>query len=363
MKKRTLIYATSNKGKIAHMQKMLKSADFHVTGLENVKCELPAVRETGKTPLENARIKALLIAGAIKQHEENVSGDVPTGWEKNMSGSFGYVPGFRFYREKSRELSLFATDSGLYFEDVAPEDQPGVSVRRVGGKMLKDEELIAHYAAVAKKYGGKIAARYTNAICLIMPDGSIVESMDKSLWGKKFYIVAEPHKKRTPGFPLNSLSVDIATGEYLYDANAAHLDDTQDEGFVRFFRNAFHKYAKADRIVWKQNVLNFWRDMDAGRWAAISGYFAENAEVSWTATGETFTVPQFIKVNTEYPGEWRLDVERIVESGDTIVSVVRAVCGDRTSWACSFFSFENDRIARLEEFWSDAGAPPDWRKN
>lgn len=39
-------------------------------------------------------------------------------------------------------IPVFASDSGLYIEGIEAERQPGVHVRRVGGKELTDEEMI-----------------------------------------------------------------------------------------------------------------------------------------------------------------------------------------------------------------------------
>ena len=41
--------------------------------------------------------------------------------------------------------------------------------------------------------------------------------MDMSIATEPFILVSEPHPKSVEGFPLDSLSVDIATGEYYYD--------------------------------------------------------------------------------------------------------------------------------------------------
>lgn len=98
-----------------------------------------------------------------------------------------------------------------------PEDRPGTHVRHIHGKILTDEEMIAYYAALSRKYGGRLTARYRNAICPIMDEEHIYRSMDDSLSGEPFWLVDTPHPRRIDGFPLDFLSVDPHTEKYYFD--------------------------------------------------------------------------------------------------------------------------------------------------
>ena len=156
-------------------------------------------KEDGKTPLENAKIKA-----------------------EAYYKAFG--------------MPVFSCDSGLYFEGVAEEDQPGLFVRRVSGKELTDDEMIAHYGGLAEKYGGSLIARYFNAVHFILDENTSFSSMDISLASESFALVTEPHPKRVEGFPLDSLSKDIATGEYYYDLEAKDIStEGIVDGYYKFF--------------------------------------------------------------------------------------------------------------------------------
>jgi 8-oxo-dGTP diphosphatase len=49
-------------------------------------------------------------------------------------------------------------------------------------------------------------------------------------------LVTEPHPKRVEGFPLDSLSKDIATGEYYYDLEAKDIStEGIVDGYYKFF--------------------------------------------------------------------------------------------------------------------------------
>ena len=193
-----LLYGTGNPGKLAAMRNRLESLPIQLIGLNDLNREIPSVPETGTTALENARLKAL-----------------------------AYYEAFR--------IPVFSCDSGLYFDDVPEEDQPGIHVRTIGGKYLTDEEMLEHYSALAKKYGN-LTARYRNAICLVLDGEHRYEAMRPDMESEPFLITSKPHEKRKAGFPIDSLSLDLKTGRYFYDLEEGRLDQVAvEEGFLRFF--------------------------------------------------------------------------------------------------------------------------------
>ena len=147
-----LLYCTGNPAKLEAMRRRLSGLGLELIGLNNMECEIPDVKEDGNTPLENARKKAQ-----------------------------AYYEAFR--------MPVFSCDSGLYFEGVPENIQPGVHVRTVNGKYLTDEELLEYFSSLAKKYVN-LKARYHNAICLVLDEEHIYEAMDESLASESFLITA-----------------------------------------------------------------------------------------------------------------------------------------------------------------------------
>ena len=195
-----MIYGTGNQAKLAHMRRHLEPLGLSLIGLDSFD-SLPSVEETGRTPLENARLKA-----------------------------------HAYYRALGRPV--FSCDSGLYFAGLPDALQPGVHVRSPQGGYLDDDAMTAYYGELARQYGG-LTARYHNAICLVMDEAHCFESEDPSLWGESFRIVAQPHPKRESGFPLDRISVHIPTGRYYYDLDHLEVDGgTLPDGFRCFFRQA-----------------------------------------------------------------------------------------------------------------------------
>ncbi len=182
---RQILLGTSNPSKAAYFAGQMK--DYHVSflllkdlGIEN----LPD--EAGKSPLENALIKA------------------------------AYYGRFHDY--------VISADSALYIRELPLDDprQPGLTVRRSpnGGRM-DDDEMISHYMAMAHELGGRMTCYYMDAygVCNhgktfgFMDDGPVYT----------FYMVDKPHPVRTPGWPLDSISVWPESGQYFVESRECNL--------------------------------------------------------------------------------------------------------------------------------------------
>ena len=199
-----ILYGTTNQGKLLAMKQSVEGLDMELVCLKDMEGKLPFIVENGKTPLENAEIKA------------------------------------RAYFE-AFHMPVFSCDSGLYFDELSDDEQPGIHVRRVRGKELTDEKMTEHYASLAAKHGGRITGRYRNAIYFILDENHHYSSMDMSIATEPFILVTKPHEKRVPGFPLDCLSIDIATGKYYYDLETKDVSTSVDEGVRAFFKEIFGK--------------------------------------------------------------------------------------------------------------------------
>lgn len=202
-----LLYGTTNKAKLAAMEQVMHSLGITLISLADLPGEIPVIRETGNTPLENAQIKA------------------------------------RCYYDRYH-MPVISCDSGLYFDELEESEQPGLHVRRVNGRRLSDDEMIAYYGSLAEKHGGKLTGRYRNAVCLVADGGKMYSSMDLSLATEPFLLVSKPHKKRVEGFPLDSLSKDMASGQYYYDLEQKEVSTSTEQGIRNFLA-----------AVWKEGAF------------------------------------------------------------------------------------------------------------
>lgn len=168
-----VLIGTTNPSKAEQFAEMLSGFGLEFVTLADLGvCDEP--KEAGRTPVENAKIKAA------------------------------------FYGQYAD--CVICADSGLYFDGLALEDprQPGLHIRTPdGGRRLDDEEMIAYYAGLVHSLGGKVMAYYLN--------GFAVQSCGKIhgfQWTREearlgaFYMLDTPCAARNPGWPLDSLSVD-----------------------------------------------------------------------------------------------------------------------------------------------------------
>lgn len=200
---RRVLYGTGNPAKLRAMREWLSALPIYIDGLDD---STPPVPEEGKTVLENARQKAKAYYDAYRR-------------------------------------PVFSCDSGLVLSGVPEDKNPGVHARRPGGRPLSDEEMIAYYAGLVQEYGqdGYLPARYQNAICLVLEDGTFLEYDGEDICSDTFLLTDKPHSIHTPGWPLDSLSVSKQTGKYWFDMPVedrllSHRDLRP--GFVGFFRRA-----------------------------------------------------------------------------------------------------------------------------
>ncbi len=196
-----IVYGTGNPAKLSGMKKTLEGLDLELVGIQETGILLPKAEETGSTPLENARIKARSYYKVLK-------------------------------------CPVFSCDTGLYFLNLPEEWQPGVRVRRISGKYMTDQEMIEYYSGLVKK-SGRLVAQYRNSICFIYDENHIFEKEGQEISYKPFILTDVPHVKRVKGYPIDSLSLDMETGQYMYDMVMDVSDATEaPRGFYDFFREA-----------------------------------------------------------------------------------------------------------------------------
>ena len=172
-----ILFASSNPAKIKRFSKKLLENEIELLSLKDIQLELE-VEENGKDAIENALIKA------------------------------------RAYFNETK-IPVIAMDDTLYLENVPEEHQPGTHVKRINGKTLTDEEMIEHYTALAKQYGenGQITARWIYGMAIINNGQETTYTWSKD----DFYITDKKTSKNSPGYPLNTISINKKLGKYFTD--------------------------------------------------------------------------------------------------------------------------------------------------
>lgn len=190
-----LFYATNNQSKLHNMRYRLRNDPVEVLCPDDLSLHIE-VEENGSTAVENALHKA-------------------TEYFKRV------------------QLPTIAADSGVALTGVAEEDQPGLYVRRVNGKALTDDEMIDHYAGLARRSGQPCTLQYVTGIALITADG--VKTME--LLDRPLQLCAEPNQnRRHKGNPLDVITK-TADGRYfneLSDEERTAHDRQSEQQFTNF---------------------------------------------------------------------------------------------------------------------------------
>lgn len=177
-----ILLGTTNPSKVGYFEHVLRGEDVTFVTLRDLGVTREP-EECGATPEENARIKA------------------------------------RFYARYAPEGTVICADSGLYFDALPLDDprQPGLHVRTPGGHArLDDEQMIAHYAALAHELGGRVLAYYLDGAAVIA-NGRLrsFQETRESARERGFYLTDTPCAARRPGWPLDSLSEELTGTPFL----------------------------------------------------------------------------------------------------------------------------------------------------
>ncbi|MBE5799980.1 MAG: non-canonical purine NTP pyrophosphatase [Clostridiales bacterium] len=175
-----ILIGTTNPSKAEYFAKMLEGFGVEFFTLRDLGVT-DEPQETGRAPMENAKLKAA------------------------------------FYGQYAD--AVICGDSGLYFDCLPLGDphQPGLHIRTPGGcARLDDEEMIAYYATLVHSLGGKVLAYYLNGVAVKMGDDihGFQWTREEARLGA-FYMLDTPCAARCPGWPLDSLSTDLRGVSFL----------------------------------------------------------------------------------------------------------------------------------------------------
>lgn len=110
-------------------------------------------------------------------------------------------------------------------------------------------------------------------------------------------------------------------------------------------------------------VQALWEAIGAQRWMDMPAFFTEDAMIRWPNTRERFTVLDYVRANSDYPGDWAVRLCRLDAIDDSVISLVQITeaKGTASLHVISYCSFDEEKIARMDEYFSEDGEPPSWR--
>jgi hypothetical protein len=108
----------------------------------------------------------------------------------------------------------------------------------------------------------------------------------------------------------------------------------------------------------EQTLRNFWDRINHRDWAGLRRLLDPGLQTRYLATDESFDgAEDFVRLNAEYPGRWRVTVLDLVAAGDRAVSCARldAEDGGEALLVTSFATVREGLVTDLTELWADAG--------
>jgi ketosteroid isomerase-like protein len=101
-------------------------------------------------------------------------------------------------------------------------------------------------------------------------------------------------------------------------------------------------------------VASYWAAAEARDWAAFSSLLAEDVVYEGPQTRERVRGRDaYLRFNAEgFPGDWHLEVQRIVGDGQHAASWIQMSEGEEHYPGLCFFDLDSDgQIVRISDFW------------
>lgn len=103
-------------------------------------------------------------------------------------------------------------------------------------------------------------------------------------------------------------------------------------------------------------VREFWRLMQTNDFQAVGCVLAADFVLEWPQSKERIRgAENFARMNAEYPaaGRWSFRINRLVASGEDVVTQVSVTDGTQHAEPVSFFTVREGLIVRLVEYWPE----------
>lgn len=117
----------------------------------------------------------------------------------------------------------------------------------------------------------------------------------------------------------------------------------------------------------RATVERYWTAADVRDWDIFEATLADEVLYELPQTRERIRGKErYMAFNREYPGDWRVRVERVVADGDGRQAAVRTLFteGGQESHAVHFFTFDaQGRISGITDFWPEPYEPPAGREH
>ena len=113
-------------------------------------------------------------------------------------------------------------------------------------------------------------------------------------------------------------------------------------------------------------VREFWRLMATNDFHSVNAVLAPQFVLEWPQSKERIRgAENFARMNAEYPtsARWEFRINRLVASGNAVVTQVSVTDGVQSAEPVSFFTVSNGKVTHLVEYWPEPFAAPEDRRH
>jgi ketosteroid isomerase-like protein len=113
-------------------------------------------------------------------------------------------------------------------------------------------------------------------------------------------------------------------------------------------------------------VHEFWRLMATNDFHSVKAVLAPQFVLEWPQSKERIRGGEnFARMNAEYPTSGRREfrINRLVASGNTVVTQVSVTDGAQSAEPISFFTVSEGKVTHLLEYWPEPFAAPENRSH
>lgn len=113
------------------------------------------------------------------------------------------------------------------------------------------------------------------------------------------------------------------------------------------------------------NIFQRYFETMAGRdWDAFGELVAEDVVYELPQTTERITGREaYVRFNREYPGDWKLELTRLVVDGDRAAASINFTVGDEQMVGLVFLEVTDGLISRVTDFWPEPYVAPPGREH
>jgi hypothetical protein len=109
----------------------------------------------------------------------------------------------------------------------------------------------------------------------------------------------------------------------------------------------------------RQLIEAYWLHASARDWPAFGALLADDVLYDMPQTRERIRgKAAYVEFNATYPGQWRLEVLRLLVDGARAVSEIAFTVDGEVATGISFFEIENGLITAITDHWPSAYAAP-----